>query len=141
MSIKGKIDKLKVMEDNINMSEIDYRKRYKKTIEKLEKNGIEIDYSKLIPVCNKYYINKLLVFGSALRDDFKKGKSDIDLLVDIEENKFNSGFIIFEIQEEFEKIFEKKIDIFTLDGVTEFGQGYYSVKHINKTKKEIYGTV
>jgi predicted nucleotidyltransferase len=31
--------------------------------------------------CQRYGIERLFVFGSALRDDFRPGESDIDLLV------------------------------------------------------------
>ena len=33
-------------------------------------------------LCRKYGVRKLYVFGSATRDDFRPGESDVDLLVD-----------------------------------------------------------
>jgi hypothetical protein len=36
----------------------------------------------LAALCRKYGVVRLFVFGSALRDDFRPGKSDIDLLVE-----------------------------------------------------------
>ena len=33
-------------------------------------------------ICLRYGIKRLFVFGSALRDDFRPGESDIDLLVE-----------------------------------------------------------
>jgi predicted nucleotidyltransferase len=50
------------------------------TIEKLQKNGVFINYDNIVTICKKYYINELSVFGSSLRDDFNKN-SDIDILV------------------------------------------------------------
>ena len=35
-------------------------------------------------VCRKYGVARLFAFGSALRDDFRPGESDVDLLVEFE---------------------------------------------------------
>ena len=34
-------------------------------------------------LCRKYGVVRLFVFGSALRDDFRPGESDVDLLVEL----------------------------------------------------------
>jgi uncharacterized protein len=33
-------------------------------------------------LCRKYSVPKLFAFGSAIRDDFRPGESDVDLLVE-----------------------------------------------------------
>lgn len=33
-------------------------------------------------LCRRYHVTRLDVFGSALRDDFRPGESDLDLLVE-----------------------------------------------------------
>jgi len=32
-------------------------------------------------LCRKYSVQRLFAFGSAIRDDFRPGESDVDLLV------------------------------------------------------------
>ncbi|MBI2857902.1 MAG: nucleotidyltransferase domain-containing protein [Chloroflexi bacterium] len=39
---------------------------------------------KLAELCRRYQVRRLEVFGSALRKDFDRERSDIDLLVDFE---------------------------------------------------------
>lgn len=36
----------------------------------------------IIAACERFHVVRLDLFGSALRDDFEPGRSDIDLLVD-----------------------------------------------------------
>jgi hypothetical protein len=45
--------------------------------------------------CQRYGIERLFVFGSALRDDFKPGESDIDLLVEFGPLKITKRFHVF----------------------------------------------
>jgi predicted nucleotidyltransferase len=50
------------------------------TMEKLQKNGIFLNYNDVVSICNKYRITELSIFGSSIRDDFTQN-SDIDILV------------------------------------------------------------
>jgi predicted nucleotidyltransferase len=43
---------------------------------------IDDKLEEIAAACQRYGIERLFVFGSALRDDFKPGESDIDLLVE-----------------------------------------------------------
>ena len=36
----------------------------------------------IVALCRKYGVVRMDVFGSAVRDDFRPGESDVDLLVD-----------------------------------------------------------
>lgn len=62
----------------------------------------------LAPLCKQNKIKYLGVFGSYARGEDTL-QSDVDLLVDFEHTK--SFFELAHIQSEFEKIFEKKIDL------------------------------
>jgi predicted nucleotidyltransferase len=53
---------------------------------------ITSQYSKLSELCNKYKVVKLFVFGSAATGNFNSNKSDIDLIVELdEENPVRRG--------------------------------------------------
>lgn len=45
---------------------------------------LENKHDAIVDVCHKYGITSLCAFGSALRDDFLPGQSDVDLLVDFD---------------------------------------------------------
>ncbi len=80
------------------------------TIEKLRRNGINLNYNDILMICKKYSIIELSIFGSSLRDDFNKN-SDIDILVSFDENAVISLFDIMDIEKEFSKVFNREIDV------------------------------
>ena len=79
-------------------------------IEKLKKNGIFLNYNEVINLCKKYFIIELSVFGSSLRDDFTQN-SDVDILVSFEQNSKITLFDIIELENDFTKILNRKVDV------------------------------
>ncbi len=74
---------------------------------------IPIPRKEIAAFCRKYHIRSLALFGSVLREDFSKG-SDIDILIEFEEDKTPGFFTIFSMEEELSEIFGgRKIDIRT----------------------------
>ncbi|WP_187647530.1 type VII toxin-antitoxin system MntA family adenylyltransferase antitoxin [Nitrosophilus labii] len=71
---------------------LDYLKSYKKQLLK------------------KYNIKRIILFGSFAKDT-QNEKSDIDIAVEIENPSF---LLLFEIKEELEKKFKRKVDIVRL---------------------------
>lgn len=57
----------------------------------------------------------LSLFGSVLREDFAPG-SDVDILVSFEPGSF-WGFEIFDMQDELEAIFQRRVDLVTKEGL------------------------
>ena len=80
------------------------------TIEKLQKNGIFLNQNDIISLSKKYYITELSIFGSSIRDDFTDN-SDIDILVSFNNNSEITLFDIMELEEEFSKLLNRKVDI------------------------------
>jgi uncharacterized protein len=68
--------------------------------------------AKIKPVLKKYHIKKASLFGSYARGEEKKG-SDIDLLIQTPENMTGYDYfgIRIDIQEELERILDKKVDV------------------------------
>jgi predicted nucleotidyltransferase len=81
-----------------------------KTIEKLIKNGISLNYNDLVFLCKKYCINELAVFGSSIRDDFNKN-SDVDILVSFAHNSKISLFEIIELERDLSRLLNREVDI------------------------------
>jgi len=74
---------------------------------------ISIQKDKIAEFCKKHHIQRLAIFGSALRNDFKL-ESDIDILVDFEPGRTPSFFKLFEMQDELSSLFGgRKVDLLT----------------------------
>lgn len=66
--------------------------------------------------CRKYEVNKLYIFGSATTTKFKKGKSDLDLLIEISDSKIKN---IIRFKNELRMITETNIDLFKVGWIKE----------------------
>jgi predicted nucleotidyltransferase len=73
---------------------------------------IQISQEDLTEFCQRHHIHKLYVFGFVLRDNFIS-ESDVDILVEFEPDKI-PGLAFFEMQEEFSKILQHRVDLNTL---------------------------
>ena len=70
---------------------------------------IQVDKAAIRQLCEKHRILKLSIFGSAVRDDFHES-SDVDLLVDWEPG-YSPGWDIVDAEDDFEKLFGRKVDL------------------------------
>ncbi len=61
--------------------------------------NIVIAQDKIQEFCERHYIRRLAIFGSALRDDFGP-ESDVDVLVDFIPGHTPGFFKLFEMEEE-----------------------------------------
>jgi len=87
--------------------------------------------------CQTFGIECLFVFGSALRDDFKPGESDIDLLVEFGTLDITKKFHIFlEARDAFREILRAEVDLVMSGAV----KNKVIAGEFNQTKKLLYGT-
>ena len=101
--------------------------------EKLRKNGIIISEDDIRKIVMKYQIKEIAVFGSSIRDDFDTD-SDIDLLIEFYNSETISLYDIIDIQEYFEKITQRPVDIVEPEGL----RNPYRRENILKTKEILY---
>ena len=67
-------------------------------------------------ICRKYRVLRLFAFGSALREDFRLGESDVDLLVEFEPmDGYDRARAYFDMVEELEVVLGTKIDVVVSD--------------------------
>ena len=102
-------------------------------LEKLEKNGINISFSDIKIIVERYDIKELSIFGSSLRGDFNHD-SDIDLLIEFKNSQNISLFDIIDIQEYFEKITKRSVDIVEPAGL----KNPYRKESILNSKEVLY---
>ncbi len=71
----------------------------------------EFHRKELINFCRLHHIQKLALFGSALRDDFSSA-SDLDILVEFAPNH-TPGLAFFTIQDELSRLLNRPVDLNT----------------------------
>jgi len=86
-------------------------------------------------LCIKHRVKDLFAFGSITRDDFKK-ESDIDLLVDFNENDpLKYSDLYFNLKEKLEVLLKRKIDLLESRAI----KNQFLRKELDETKVRIYG--
>ena len=82
--------------------------------------NIVIAKEKIREFCEHHHIQRLAIFGSALRDDFDP-ESDVDVLVDFETGHVPGFFRLFEMEEELSGLFGgRKIDMRTPEDLSRY---------------------
>ena len=71
---------------------------------------IAIDRGVIAEFCRRHHIQRLSLFGSVLRDDFRPD-SDVDVLVEFEPDAVIGLFEYLDAQEELESIFGRPVDL------------------------------
>jgi hypothetical protein len=72
---------------------------------------------KFLNICKVHQINSLYVFGSAALGNFKS-ESDIDLLVEIDENDpIKRGELMMSLWDNFENYFKRQVDLLTQNSI------------------------
>jgi predicted nucleotidyltransferase len=86
-------------------------------------------------LCRKYRVVRLYVFGSAIRDDFRPGESDIDLLVEFAPIGGHAKLhAYFEMLDELQALFGTKVDLVMTGAV----RNEYMSREIEATKRMLY---
>ncbi len=81
---------------------------------------INIQDNKIADFCRRHHIQKLSLFGSVLRDDFKPD-SDIDVLVEFEPGHTPGFFRLFDMEEELSSMFAgRKVDLRTPEDLSKY---------------------
>jgi predicted nucleotidyltransferase len=73
---------------------------------------------RLSEFCRKYHMKRLSLFGSVLRDDFRKD-SDIDVLVEFEAGHV-PGFGIVDMEAELSRMVGRKVDLRTPNDLSRY---------------------
>lgn len=91
--------------------------------------------NRLVELCEKYKVDKLFVFGSAATGNFNGETSDIDLIVELEEqNPVEKGEKLMSLWTDLESLFSRKVDLLTSKKI----KNPYLQKQIESTKQLIY---
>jgi predicted nucleotidyltransferase len=89
----------------------------------------------LAALCRKYGVVRLDVFGSALREDFRPGESDIDLLADFGElDPVELVDAYFDMLEELRALLGTRVDLVMTGAI----KNPYVLADVERTKQLLY---
>jgi hypothetical protein len=95
---------------------------------------VNFQSKEFIELCKSHKVKELYAFGSVVNGNVTD-KSDIDLLVDIDEiNPVSKGKLILSLYNKFEKLFNKKVDLLTFNSI----RNPVLEEYIGTSKKLIY---
>ena len=77
----------------------------------MTRTSISLDIEGIEQFCRRHHIERLCLFGSVLRDDFRP-ESDVDVLVEFEPSH-TPGLEFFGMQEELSEIIGRRVDLHT----------------------------
>jgi predicted nucleotidyltransferase len=97
--------------------------------------SVDEQQDEIAAACRKYGIERLFIFGSAIRDDFRPGDSDIDLRVEFGPIEVTKKFHTYlDAREAFRRIFQADVDLVMRGAV----KNKVIANEIDRTKKLIY---
>ena len=98
--------------------------------------SIDEKLEEIAAACQRYGIERLFVFGSTLRDDFRPGESDIDLLVEFGPLEITKCFHVYlDARDTFRNIFQADVDLVMQGAV----MNKVIAGEIYRTKQLVYG--
>lgn len=99
------------------------------------KEEIKDKLQDFILLCKSHQVKSLYAFGSSTREDFDMLKSDIDLIVEIDnEDPIERGEMLIDLWDKFETFFSRKVDLLTYSSI----KNPVLKKNVDKTKIIIY---
>jgi len=78
--------------------------------------NIEMPREQIADLCRRYAIQRLAVFGSALRDDFGP-QSDVDVLVEFRPDAHIGFLNLCKMQRELSALLRRSVDLVPQDGL------------------------
>lgn len=96
---------------------------------------LQNNLEKIQQLCKQNKVKHLFVFGSVLTDKFNQ-KSDIDLLVDFDENNpFLYTDLYFNFKQELEQLFQREVDLVEERAI----RNVLLKEEITKNRVKLYG--
>ena len=99
------------------------------------KESIKYKMEEFLSLCKAHNVRNLYAFGSSITDKFNEDSSDIDLLIEIDnDDPIERGESLMNIWDQFEQFFQRKVDLLTMTSI----KNPILKKIIDSTKVLIY---
>jgi len=82
----------------------------------MENSRISVPERKIKDFCRRYQVQRMALFGSVLRDDFRPD-SDIDILVVFDPSAFVTFMTLGKMKRELSEIFQREVDLIPQEGL------------------------
>ena len=97
---------------------------------------IDTRKSEIAELCRRFHVLRLEIFGSATRGDFDPTRSDVDFLVEFDDNVRAMSFSnYFDLKEALEDLLGRPVDLVEAKAV----RNPYLRAGINRTREPVYG--
>lgn len=97
--------------------------------------AIDTKREAIAALCREHGVVRMHVFGSATRDDFRPGQSDIDLLVEFGEMSGRAkAHAYFDLRDELRTLLGSDVDLVMVGAV----KNRFIAREIELTKQELY---
>ena len=97
---------------------------------------VPLPLDKIQEFCDRWKIVEFALFGSVLRDDFHSN-SDIDVMVEFNQDSRHSLFDLVIMEDELKAIFNRDVDLVTRKGITN-SRNYLRRQNILNSAQIIY---
>jgi predicted nucleotidyltransferase len=98
--------------------------------------ALESSQADLADLCRQRGVRRLEIFGSATRDDFEEGRSDLDFLVEFHDALPGSPLDRwFGLKDDLEKLFRVPVDLVSMRAIV----NPYVRSSINRDRRTLYG--
>lgn len=99
------------------------------------RESIKSKMTEFLSLCKSHNVKSLYAFGSSITDQFDEETSDIDFLIEIDnEDALERGENLINIWDKFEQFFQRKVDLLTSNSI----KNPILKKNIDATKILIY---
>lgn len=98
--------------------------------------NLKLPEEKIADFCRRNRVKRLSLFGSATRNDFRPD-SDVDLLVEFDENARVTLFDMVDLQDELKELLGRPVDLIERRAV-ERSENYIRRKHILSSVEPVY---
>lgn len=97
--------------------------------------ALEDKRESIAALCRRFGVVRLYAFGSAIRDDFRPGESDIDLLVEFGPlDGHSKAHAYFDLLDALSELLGANVDLVMAGAV----KNRYIARDIERTKRELY---
>lgn len=96
---------------------------------------LEPDRDAIAALCERHAVARMYVFGSALRDDYRPGESDIDLLVEfLPMAPYEKAKAYFGLLAELKALLGPDVDLVSAGAI----RNRYIAREVDRTKQMLY---
>lgn len=95
---------------------------------------LDVRRSEVLPLCRRYGVRRLDLFGSATTDAFDPRRSDLDFLVEFDDDPRHLFDRYFGLKESLEALYGRSVDLVTAGSL----RNPYFIEAVAKTRRSVY---